>query len=181
MEWVEEKLDRVLTNSLCFQNFQEARVWNRGVSSSDHMPIFLTPTHTSYRPCMRKFRFENWWLREQACTDIVANFWRSNNLSYVPYRIFKCGEALRAQNGSPGLAFKSKLQDCERAMAWHNGQQNAEAVRQLNEARNAYFKTLTQRENFWKQRQNWLREGDQNTKFFHSAASARHKKNKSIN
>lgn len=54
-----------------------------------------------------------------------------------------------------------------------------DSVQRYTSQRNRLTTLLLQEEKFWKQRSKvyWLRERDQNTKFFHSMASARKRKN----
>lgn len=54
-----------------------------------------------------------------------------------------------------------------------------DSVRQFNKAKDELAKLLIQEDNFWGQRAkiHWLKEGDLNTKFFHSMATTRKKKN----
>lgn len=65
--WVEIRLDRALTNASFMSNFQEAKLTNMGITTSDHCPILLEPVSQSRTMYVKRFKFENAWLREPMC------------------------------------------------------------------------------------------------------------------
>ena len=75
--------------------------------------------------------------------------------------------------------FKSRVSTAKHKMVHHRGKYDREHLRAFEAARGQYINLLNQRETFWKQRakQFWLVEGDSNTRFFHSMATVRRKKN----
>ena len=56
---------------------------------------------------------------------------------------------------------------------------NVDVAAQIKEVKDLMLKLLAQEDTFWKQRAKcfWLQEGDSNSKFFHSIASARKRPN----
>lgn len=71
--WVEERLDRAITSSSWRLLFRDARLENVNTINSDHSAIFLDLTTRSRRSKERLFRFENAWLKEEECLNIVKN------------------------------------------------------------------------------------------------------------
>ena len=71
--WVEERLDRVLATDLWISRFKEARVWSLESSTSDHLPIFMDPKPLAHSRTLKRFRFENIWLREANCAEVVRS------------------------------------------------------------------------------------------------------------
>ena len=71
---MEEKLVRSLANNKWFDLFSTTMVHNEDASTSDHTAVNL---ELSSRKCgsYRKFRFENSWIKETDCRDIVAHGW----------------------------------------------------------------------------------------------------------
>ncbi|XP_019190306.1 PREDICTED: uncharacterized protein LOC109184723 [Ipomoea nil] len=73
--WIQEKLDRILVNDAWLERFGDARARSISVPSSDHLPMLLCTVPTARRQRRNKFKFENVWLKENQCREIVTACW----------------------------------------------------------------------------------------------------------
>jgi hypothetical protein len=131
-------------------------------------------------------RFEARWLEEEACESIVRNAWEREVNVY--------GKGVRgAVNGVLGeLADWSRnvLGDLEKRIGrlkkelekWRRENIGKTQVRKEAVLRYKLSKLEEQKEIYWKQRAHvhWMKEGDRNTKYFHTVASERKKLNKIV-
>ncbi|KAJ8624647.1 hypothetical protein MRB53_033177 [Persea americana] len=127
----------------------------------------------------KTFRFENLWLREVDCVDVIRNSWISSAGSPIQREISMCGSALLEWGGHLARDFRNRMSDCKRRMVLLRGRRDQEGMDEFTETRNRYNAILHSHEVFWKQRSKpfWLKEGDMNSRYFHMTASARKRKN----
>ncbi|KAM6545791.1 hypothetical protein CsatB_026527 [Cannabis sativa] len=77
-----------------FNVFNSAKLYNLDYSSSDHSALFMDQiTHVS-TPGKRAFRFENAWLLEPLCFQLVKDSWEAKNGCSVQEKVSYCGEVL---------------------------------------------------------------------------------------
>ncbi|KAM6600853.1 hypothetical protein CsatA_020462 [Cannabis sativa] len=177
--WIEVRLDRALVTDRWLQLFPRAKLINLEVSSSDHCPIFLDLVRHNIASGSRKFRFENCWLREPLCYQVVKECWEEYNLAGIQEKIQRCGESLSVWGKDYSGNFASRIKYWKKEVRrWKQGR-DPDAISKYKEAETELFEVLTQKEVFWRQRskQLWLQEGDKNSKFFHATASSRRRMN----
>ncbi|XP_031099832.1 uncharacterized protein LOC116004031 [Ipomoea triloba] len=92
--WVEAKLDRILTSDAWCDLYPNAQASSVVVSKSDHLPLFLEiipSTNPSHR---NRFRFENLWLRDTTSREIMIESWARSRDSHLIDRVERCGKAI---------------------------------------------------------------------------------------
>uniref|UniRef100_A0A803PW73 Reverse transcriptase n=1 Tax=Cannabis sativa TaxID=3483 RepID=A0A803PW73_CANSA len=173
--WVEVRLDRALITHSWSSLFPDAKLTNLEVSSSNHCPLFLEPVLKASFHTPRRFRFENAWLSEPMCFQLVKDCWETQLQTSISGKISSCPEVLARWGKDITGDFKARIHQCKTTMAILKPKMDAASVQQYAEARNRLFEVLEQRETFWKQRakQFLLKGGDKNSKYFHKTASSR--------
>ena len=179
-----ERLDRGLANNGCFLKFLRARVHHLQCNSSDHCPflIVLAPLNIPQRK--KSFRFEEMWLSHPSCGEIVQAGWDStvgsdlNN--EILAKIEKYGLDLIGWNhnvfGNVRQELIKKRESLRRAEFEAQVSGVNHRVRELK----AKIDVLMDREaRMWAKRSRllWASQGDKNTKYFHSRATKRFRKN----
>lgn len=184
---VQVRLDRALGNNQWISLYPHYKVLHLPFASSDHCPILLdsycNETRVHRDGVRRRFRFEKMWLSHDDCKNIIKESWDD-----MPGSINVSGKLERLSD---------KLFDWNATTFGHVGRKIKELQAEMCRARNEgqpfdsnkiksleaqLDRILENEEIMWKQRSrnNWLAEGDRNTKFFHSTASYRRKKNRIV-
>lgn len=72
---MDEHLDRAVARADCCTLHSHAVVYNVDVVSSDHSVIFIDVERPRARARRKRFMFENAWLKERGCSDVVCQVW----------------------------------------------------------------------------------------------------------
>lgn len=135
-------------------------------SCFDHLPIFLDPNPKLHAYRNSRFRFENLWLREARCGDVIRSSWASSTDLSIQQKIKDCGKALLVWGGHLARDFRNRKLECKQQVASLRGCRDMDGVAAFTEARNRYNELLHSHEVFLKQRSKsfWLKEADRNTR-----------------
>lgn len=155
-----------------------------GPLSSDHVPICLN-THNNWNDGATPFKFFGEWMKHDQCVGLIQECWNTRirgspaftftkKLSNVKY-------TLRLWNKNVFGHIKTNIDKIKKNMEITNSRQNYfEKSSDLSNLSNELTKWYGIKEKFWKDksRDQNLALGDRNTKYFHSIAKKRFRRNR---
>lgn len=92
---VQERLNRAFANQSWCDLFRQAELKVMDVSTSDHLPIYIQLHTQVYVPKKRRFKFENVWLKEDECRQVVINGWEEARNKEIMEKVEYCGLKLQ--------------------------------------------------------------------------------------
>ncbi|XP_074355726.1 uncharacterized protein LOC141695374 [Apium graveolens] len=173
--WVQERLDRGLATQQWRNLFHLAEVRVLEVATSDHLPLYLQLNKQVYVPRRKRFQFENIWIKEKDCFNLVKDSWEHTAGKPILEKMSYCALRLEEWGGGISHEFNQQLLECRKNLRKFRAHRDVPGIQTYNAVRWEYLNLLERKEVYWKQRakQMWLQHGDQNTKFYHQFASAR--------
>ncbi|XP_060974670.1 uncharacterized protein LOC133039749 [Cannabis sativa] len=187
---VKERLDRGFINGKWKEFFSDNRIHHLDYYSSDHRAIalnisMLTQDQPDFRP-RNRFRFEQFWLKDEECRNLIVNNWKSglttDPLPSLLQNINSCSTALQTWHNNKYGQMKHDINKAQKKAAeMHNlSVFSTDQHTQMVNAEKVLDDLLEKEELYWQQRArvDWLKSGDANTKFFHSRAKSRYNNNK---
>ncbi|XP_019163599.1 PREDICTED: uncharacterized protein LOC109159940 [Ipomoea nil] len=177
--WVEEHLDRLVANIDWLQGNDRARVFNIQTDSSDHTALFLDIGGVDHVLRPRGFRFENAWLLDGGCREVVEREWSNTPGLALQARLGVCGRGLRRWGGDRHHKYGKRVEGIKKEINGLRGSHDPVSLARFRQLDEQLTVVLAQEEAFWRQRakQHWLQGADRNTMFFHKYATYRKKKN----
>ncbi|KAM6558835.1 uncharacterized protein LOC133033269 [Cannabis sativa] len=164
-DWIEERLDKALVTHDWLALYAQPVLYNLEFSTSDHCPIHLVFKGVFPATSFISFRFENAWLREPLCKQLVEGCWEGSGSLTIQDKIQKCGEVLGKWGRDITGSFHKRISQCKDQIRNSKWGRDPISIQQHQEAKANLSKVLAQREIFWKQRskQFWLNLGDKNS------------------
>lgn len=132
-----------------------------------------------FLPPNRKFRFENAWFLEDGLEDVVHGSWYMAGRNNLVSKLKGCADDLQVWGHGIRSKFWRDISKCKTKLADLVYLRDEQSIHQFNATKEKLAVLLLQQDNFWRQRAkvHWLKEGDMNTKFFHTMATTRKKRN----
>ena len=180
---VKVRLDRAVADGNWRDVFSNAQLSHLVSPCSDHCPIVLQLSGDSRTQGRKKcLQYEIFWEREAAISEVIGEAWSEYGTKEDLGEINKAlGKVMIALHSWSRTKCKNVGRELERARKRLSNLLEANAdgatVRQVTDNMNDL---LYREEMLWLQRSrvSWLKEGDRNTKFFHSRVVWRAEKNK---
>ncbi|KAL8493015.1 hypothetical protein ACS0TY_024285 [Phlomoides rotata] len=183
---IQERLDRGLASDELMETFPSFKGSHLTHFLSDHCPIIIEwegIRDAADQHCARPFHFETVWLGEQGCTKIIEDVWARNSTTGVldmAANLTLCGQELKVWGENDFGNIKKEIRNCNKELArLQKAYQDYETVQKAKILEKRLSGLYRMDELYWLQRSrvSWMREGDDNTKFFHKIASGRQKRN----
>lgn len=151
-KWIQEQLDQGMANRQWKEMFPSADITVIDVSTSDHLPLSLQLNKKMYAPKTHRFRFENMWLKEKDCLNIIHMCWSSMAGHSIMEKIQFCCLKLEEWGGGTVKEFRTKIKEYKWRLKRMRSRRDEMGVREYNETREAYLKLLERHEIYWGQR-----------------------------
>ena len=179
-----ERLDRCVVNNSWFMRFRGSRVYHLSCTSTDHIPIFISLSGLNSPIWKKNFRFEQMWLSNLSCEEVVVLAWGSGSdgslVGNILSKVEKCGKELGQWEKNVFGNIRMELNRLKKSLAKEERvamvSRNNFRVRQIKKE----IEVLQDREaTMWAQRSRilWANEGEKNSKYFHCCATRRFWKN----
>lgn len=149
-------------------------------SASDHNPVHLVLFDITISKKLFRFRIENMWLKDESFIKETSEFWKSIPPTHLIPKLQSVSKFMERLGQEFFNKFKEKPKVQKTVPDNLKDAIDEISVNGFLKEKKKLNELLLQEELYWKQRAKlfWLKEGDENTRFFHASASAR-KKSKS--
>jgi hypothetical protein len=183
--FIKERLDRGVCNMAWRNLFPESQIHVEAAISSDHTPLllYLEGSRVKARQSTR-FHYDACWALDRGCQEIIKNSWLQETLPITDWNTFSaklvaCVENMRnwrKEKNKNTQGSISKLQTRLLSLQTRGGVSDVAEIKKLQIELHGL---LDKEELWWRQRakEEWLKHGDRNTKYFHTCANSKRRRN----
>lgn len=179
-----QRLDRLFCNAEWMNKFSDVKCVHLNRNNSDHSPLVgQFQVESSFKGC---FKFQGMWVKHHSFLETVQNNWAivGNPVYIFPSKLSRLKKCLitwnKEQFGHLSVNIAKAEADLCDAEIRLQVDDSDEALAAAESAKHKLNHMLDLEESFWRQRSKakWLKDGDKNTKFFHSIVDHRRKKSR---
>ncbi|XP_031131932.1 uncharacterized protein LOC116033319 [Ipomoea triloba] len=149
---VEEKLDRVLVTETWLSLFEGAKACSLICPYSDHLPIMITPEMSNIGCRSRRFCFDNMWLKETTCREIVEHSWDKTMGMDVITRIAVCSQDIWRWGREYNRDFLRKIEWTKAKLELLRSRRDPVGVADYARTERDLLILIEQQHLYWKQR-----------------------------
>ena len=179
--WVQCKLDRCFVNSEWLALFPRANLEYLDLWASDHRPIRVCFSLERDNPMKRRFFFDKRMLSREGFEDLVRMSWEGDTGTRccTMDRIHRCRRKIMDWKGKSDMNSRDRITRL-RASLKAEVSKTSPSYDTMHRLKQELAKALREEELFWRQkcREEWLRSGDRNTKYFHNCVKGRRIQNR---
>ncbi|XP_013589191.1 PREDICTED: uncharacterized protein LOC106297509 [Brassica oleracea var. oleracea] len=174
--WVQCRLDRSFGNDEWFQLFPRSNVDYMEMWPSDHRPLLLKFLFEPHDRGQGRFYFDKRMVGKAGFEDAVRRGWDggTGDNSSIMDRLSGCRKELSRWKRSSELNSKTRIQRLNQKLEKEIAKTRPSA-RSMRRLRVQLAQAHRDEERYWRQRsrEQWLREGDMNTAYFHNVVKGR--------
>uniref|UniRef100_A0A803PR23 Reverse transcriptase domain-containing protein n=1 Tax=Cannabis sativa TaxID=3483 RepID=A0A803PR23_CANSA len=180
---VRKRLDCAVASADWCILFPEAKVFHYPILASDHAPLIVDLQPMEKKPAY-PFRFLEVWSSNTECEEVVRSSWEKPCFGQPSYRVCKklmvTKQALKCWNRNVFGMCNVQLKGLYERLNILQQQLSQEACLEEAEIQLEILDKEHKMERIWKQksRELWVKHGDCNSKFFHTATMVRRRRNR---
>lgn len=184
---IKERLDRFLANFKFKEMFKDINIKHLCMHNSDHKPIVASLSKDGLRGdrhVKKLIRFEEGWVAFEQCDEIVKGHWKSSAKALIwsiQGKISDCLVKLKNWNHNRlKETIRGAIERQEKEIRLLRNSLDPREGEKIRRAKKELEVLLEEEEKYWKirSREDWLKWGDRNTKWFHNRANYRMKRNR---
>jgi hypothetical protein len=182
---IRERLDRGVANRAWRNAFPDAEVCVEASACSDHAPLLLSLMRP--RGGGRKharFFYEAGWASDKNCQEVIKVAWDRTGLHDIGWAQLKsklagCVDGLKEWQKQAQNNVQEEIAKLHRKLLTLQAREDISDQSEIKNTKTELHVLLDKEEMWWRQRakEEWLKFGDRNTRYFYACASAKRRRN----